>query len=129
MVLRYLQRGNNMKRTTATITTTLIATVVIAFGTLTANIAAAQVKDPVATPRIDQRQANQQARINKGVANGKITPAEQARLQGQQNQIAANKATAKADGVVTKQERKALKRQQNEASHAIARKKQNARAL
>jgi hypothetical protein len=118
-----------MKRSTHNATTTVIAACLIALGAFSANIAAAQAKDPAATPRIDQRQANQQARINKGVASGKITPAEQARLQAQQNQIAANKATAKADGVVTKQERKALKRQQNEASRAIARKKQNARAL
>lgn len=111
-----------------TTTTNFIAVLVFIASALSANIAAAQVKDPAATPRIDKRQANQQARINKGVASGKITPAEQARLQGQQNQIAANKAAAKADGVVTKQERKTLTRQQNEANRAIARKKRNARS-
>lgn len=89
--------------------------------------AAAQtaVKDPAATPRIDQRQANQQARINEGVASGQVTAKEQARLQGQQANIAGDKAAAKADGVVTKQERRHLKREQNRADRNIHRKKHN----
>jgi hypothetical protein len=117
-----------MKRTTLN---TVLLSIAVGVGMLASGHAAAQAagKDPLATPRIDQRQAKQQARINQGVASGKITPTEQARLQGQQNQIAANKATAKADGVVTQQERKSLKNQQNQANRAIARKKHNARAL
>lgn len=83
------------------------------------------VKDPAATPRIDQRQANQQARINEGVASGQVTAKEQARLQGQQNHIAGDKAAAKADGVVTKHERRHLKREQNRADRNIHRKKHN----
>ncbi len=116
-----------MKRNTFS---TLVLSMLVGAGLLATGYAAAQtaVKDPLATPRIDQRQVKQQARINKGVASGKITSAEQARLQGQQNQIATNKAVAKADGVVTKQERKALTRQQNQASRAIARKKHNLRS-
>ena len=31
-------------------------------------------KDPMATPRIDQRQANQERRIEQGVASGQLTP-------------------------------------------------------
>jgi hypothetical protein len=111
-----------MKRTTFK---TLVLTSAIGVAMFATGYAGAQtaVKDPTATPRIDQRQAKQQARIDKGVASGKISPAEQARLQAQQNQIAANKAAAKADGVVTQQERKALRKQQNQASRAIAHKK------
>jgi hypothetical protein len=103
----------------------------IAVSTVVTGYATAQtaVKDPTATPRIDQRQVRQQARIQQGVANGKIAPDEQARLQAQQNQIARNKAAAKADGVVSPQERKALKREQNQASRNIARKKHSARTL
>jgi hypothetical protein len=117
-----------MKRTTLS---TLLLSLTIGLGMLASGYAAAQAqgKDPLATPRIDQRQAKQQARINQGVASGKVTPTEQAHLQGQQNQIAANKSAAKADGVVTQQERKSLKKQQNQANRAIARKKHNARAL
>jgi ABC-type sugar transport system substrate-binding protein len=104
-----------MKRTTLS---TVLLSIAVGVGMLASGHAAAQAagKDPLATPRIDQRQAKQQARINQGVASGKITPT-------------ANKATAKADGVVTQQERKSLKNQQNQANRAIARKKHNARAL
>jgi uncharacterized membrane protein YebE (DUF533 family) len=102
----------------------------IAAAVLASGMAAAQAptagKDSLATPRIDQRQMNQQARIDKGVAAGKITPTDQARLQAQQNQITANKAAAKADGVVTKAERKALNAQQKQASKDIKRRKHTA---
>ncbi len=117
-----------MKRTTLStlVLATLLGTSVLATGYAAAQTA---VKDPLATPRIDQRQAKQQARINQGVASGNITPAQQTGLQAQQNQIAANKAAAKADGVVTHQERKALHKQQNQASRAIAHAKHRAPKL
>jgi hypothetical protein len=109
-----------MKRTT--LSSLVLALLIGVTGYATAQTA---VKDPAATPRIDQRQANQQARINEGVASGQITPKEQARLQGQQNRIAADKSAAKADGVVTQRERHALKHEQNHASRNIHRKKHN----
>jgi hypothetical protein len=117
-------KETDMKRNTSS---TLVLASAICAAILTSSYAIAQtaVKDPTATPRIDQRQVKQQARIDKGVASGKIAPAEQATLQAQQNQIVANKAAAKADGVVTRQERKALRKQQNQASRAIAHKKHN----
>jgi uncharacterized iron-regulated membrane protein len=109
--------------TSRSLIASLIAAAVLATGLAVSGIAAAQApaagKDPLATPRIDKSQANQQARIDKGVAAGKISPTDQTRLQAQQNQIAANKAAAKADGVVTKAERKALREQQKQASRDI----------
>jgi hypothetical protein len=115
-----------MKRNTLS---TLVLAMVIGTTTLATGYAAAQTaaKDPAATPRIDQLQAKQQARINQGVASGQLTAKEQARLQGQQKHIAANKSAAKADGIVTQSERRGLKHQQNHASREIARKKHNSR--
>lgn len=79
--------------------------------------------NPTATPRIDQRQVNQQKRIDQGVASGQLTPKETARLQKREGKIAADEATAKADGKVTKAERKHLRREEDRASKAIYKQK------
>ncbi len=79
--------------------------------------------DPTATPRIDQRQANQQKRIDQGVASGQLNAKETARLQKREGKIAADEAAAKADGKVTKAERAKLTREENHASRAIHRQK------
>jgi hypothetical protein len=76
-----------------------------------------------ATPRIDQRQANQQKRIDQGVASGQLTPAEAARLEKREDKIAKDEAAAKADGKVTGAERRKLEREENQASRAIHRQK------
>ena len=75
------------------------------------------------TPRVDARQARQQARIAQGAASGALTAREERRLERQQSAIAAREAAAKADGTVTAQERRALNRAQNRASHDIAQQK------
>lgn len=75
------------------------------------------------TPHVDQRQANQQARIAQGAASGALTGREQLRLQREQNAIARAEAAAKADGVVTTHERRVLHRAQDVASRDIARQK------
>ena len=92
--------------------------------TVTAGLLAAHqtFAQNAAMPRVDQRQAIQQARIHHGVVHGQISPAEHARLQHQQNHIAAHEATAKADGVITKRERHQLNHLQNRASVTIHRK-------
>ena len=41
----------------------------------------APAKDPAATPGIDKRQANQEARIQQGVQSGQLTQREAARLE------------------------------------------------
>ena len=67
----------------------------------------AQAAAPV-TPRIDQREANQQARIDAGVASGQLNARETNRLDKQQARIARAEANAKADGTVTAKERRHL---------------------
>lgn len=76
-----------------------------------------------AMPRVDQRQANQEMRINQGVANGSLTPREAARLDRGQQRIGNMENRAMADGVVTRQEQARLHQAQNAQSHQIAREK------
>ena len=75
------------------------------------------------TPRIDQRQANQEQRIDQGIASGALTPRETRRLE--QEQVLVNRAEdkAKADGSVTAKERKRLTHAQHHASRNIYRQK------
>jgi len=77
------------------------------------------------TPVINQRQANQQNRINQGVASGQLTGNETARLQRGQARVANMKANAKADGVVTRSERAQIRHTQNVQSNRIYNKKHN----
>lgn len=79
------------------------------------------------TPRIDQRQANQERRIEQGETAGALTDREANRLENQQMRIEHQKDAAKADGVVTKAERARLTHQQHKANRNIARKKHNLR--
>jgi len=76
-----------------------------------------------ATPRIDQRQANQQQRIDQGVASGNLTQQEAARMDKGQDRIQNMEDKAKADGVVTAQERKRIASVQDNQSKRIYRQK------
>ena len=69
-----------------------------------------------AMPRVDQHEANQQARIDAGVASGQLTRREALRLEREQVRISQAEARAKADGVVTPRERRQLERMQKQAS-------------
>jgi hypothetical protein len=80
-------------------------------------------KDPAATPRIDQRQENQQKRIDAGVKSGQLTEREAARMDKRQDKLQADKEKAQADGVVTKKERARLHNEADRNSAAIARQK------
>lgn len=80
------------------------------------------------TPRIDQRQANQERRIDQGVASGRLTPRETRRLERQQNRVDRMENRAKADGVVTGAERARLTRAQNRTSRHIYRQKHDAQS-
>jgi len=71
------------------------------------------------THRIDHREANQQARIDAGVASGQLTRREAFRLEAEQARIRHAEARAKADGVVTLRERRELERMQREANANI----------
>lgn len=79
------------------------------------------------SPVIDQRQVNQEGRIEQGVASGSLTVGEAARLDAQQARIANREAAMKADGTLTAAERAKLTRQQNRASRNIYLKKHNRR--
>lgn len=76
---------------------------------------------------VQQRQANQQDRIAKGIANGALTPVEAQHLEKREAGIERHKDAALADGHLTKPELKSLNRQENRTSRAIHRKKHNER--
>jgi len=86
-------------------------------------IAQSNPANPAATPGIDQRQANQEKRIDQGIASGALTPRETKRLEYQQARINQAEDKAKADGTVTKQERRRLHHAQNQTSRNIYRQK------
>ncbi len=75
------------------------------------------------TPGIDQRQANQEKRIDQGITSGQLNEREANRLNKQQEHINKIEDKAKADGVVTKGERARIDRAQDRASRHIAREK------
>jgi len=76
-----------------------------------------------ATPRVTQRQVNQQKRMANGVNSGELTARETEHLEKREAKLQQNKKEAKADGVVTNQERRQLKREENRNSRAIKRQK------
>jgi len=82
----------------------------------------AQANAPV-TPVLDQKQANQQQRIDQGVASGQLNKREAKRLQAREDKLAAQEAAAKSDGVVTKKERVRLNAEANRDSRAIYKQK------
>jgi hypothetical protein len=79
------------------------------------------------TPRVDKREANQEARIKQGVKSGELTEGEAKKLKRQQNKIQRHEMKAKSDGVVTPGEKAKLHREQKRASKNIYRKKNNNR--
>ena len=72
---------------------------------------------------IDQRQANQEQRIDQGVASGQLNKREANRLNREQRHINRMENRVKADGVVTKKERARIGAAQNRASRHLAREK------
>jgi len=86
----------------------------------------AQAQSPT-TPRVDQRQAHQQARIAQGAASGTLTAQETQRLERGQAAVQNAEAQAKADGTVTRHERRQLHHMQDRKSDAIRRAKHNDR--
>ncbi len=102
----------------------LVAAVAVSFASFGA--LAQSAPDLAATPRVDQRQANQEQRIDQGVASGALTTRETHRLQKEQHLIDRAEDKAKADGKVTPHERKRLHHLQNHASRDIRRQKHDA---
>ena len=76
-----------------------------------------------ATPGVDKRQANQEARIQQGVQSGQLTAKEAAKLEKGQAKVQAKEDKAKADGVVTAKERAKLAKAQKKQSKKIYKEK------
>ncbi len=81
------------------------------------------------TPVVDQRQINQERRIDQGVASGELTPREARRLERGQQRIDNMEARAEADGVVTRGERASIRQAQNVESKRIYRQKHDRQRL
>ncbi len=71
------------------------------------------------TPRVDQRQANQERRIDQGVASGSLTEREANRMERGQQRVDNMENRAKSDGVVTRGERARLHQAQEVQSRRI----------
>jgi hypothetical protein len=76
-----------------------------------------------ATPRVDQRQINQETRIQQGVASGALSGKEAAKLEKGQAKVQAKEDKAKADGKVTARERAKLAKAQDRQSKRIYKEK------
>ena len=75
------------------------------------------------TPVIDERQANQEQRIDQGISSGQLNEREKNRLNKQQEHINKMEDRAKSNGVMTKKERARIVAAQDRASRHIAREK------
>jgi hypothetical protein len=73
------------------------------------------------TPRIDQRQENQEKRIDKGVDSGKLNQKEAARLEKGQKHVQKMEDRAMKDGKVTKGEKRRIEHTQDVQNKSIAR--------
>ena len=74
-------------------------------------------------PVIDQRQANQDQRIDQGIASGQLNEREAKRLSRQREHLNKMGNRAMSDGEMTKRERARIGAAQNRASHHIVREK------
>lgn len=104
-----------------------IAAAVLAFATLAATAQQGTASAPgTNTPRIDQRQANQERRIDQGTASGELTKREARRMNRQQTVVNKAEDRAEADGSVTARERRRLTKAQNATSRHLYRQKHDA---
>jgi len=76
-----------------------------------------------ATPKVDQRQQNQERRIEQGSSSGQLTPREAQRLENRQQRTERVEERAKADGQVTARERAHMDNMQDRNSRDIRREK------
>jgi len=100
-------------------------------GKLLAALLTLAVAAPALAAEVDQREANQQARIAEGVKSGQLTPRETARLERKEaridRQIKADRAAN--GGHLTPAERRQINREQNRVSRQIYREKHNAKHM
>ena len=80
---------------------------------------------------VDQRHADQQQRIDRGVVSGRLTPGEAASVERQQGRIdrAEARDRARNGGYLTAANRAHLQARENRASAHIYRAKHNARGF
>ena len=102
-------------------TTFLVSTLIA--GCLSVSIVSAQTKTPV----INERQKNQERRIEQGEKSGQLTNKEATKLQNDENQIQQQKQAEKTAGTVTPVERKQLRKEENQTSKEIYNKKHNSK--
>ena len=74
---------------------------------------------------IDNRQANQSARIQQGVGSGQLNVRETYQLEKGQARVQNMESRAKADGIVNNRERARISQAQNVQSRRIYNKKHN----
>ena len=86
-------------------------------------IASPQQAFAQSTPKADKREHNQQARIKQGVKSGELTKREAVKLEKEQAKIRVEEKAMKADGKVTAAERAKLQHDQNKASKRIYKQK------
>ncbi len=100
-----------------------ITVVAAVIATLPAVAMAQAAPSDVYQARIDQRQANQQERINQGVQSGQLNPHEAARLERGQTHVQNMETRAAADGKITGHEARRIERTQDRQSARIYRQK------
>lgn len=77
------------------------------------------------TPGVDQREQNQQQRIEQGIDSGSLKAGEASKLEKREQTLQNKEAAVKSDGKVTTKERHTLKRTAKRDSAAIAKAKHN----
>ena len=97
-------------------------------GSLACMLAAAPAFAADNDPGIQQREINQQNRIEKGVESGQLTPKEAGKLEAQQTKIKQReeRMAARNGGSLTAKDKAKLTKQQDRASKNIYKKKHNA---
>lgn len=75
------------------------------------------------TPRIDQRQENQEKRIQEGVQSGELTKKETRKLERGQAKVQRKENKAMRDGEVTNKEAARVEKAQDKQSYRINRQK------
>lgn len=76
-------------------------------------------------PLVHQRMGHQEQRINRGIASGRLTAGETAKLLDMQARIRTEEMVMKSDGRLTGRERLQLQHNLNHSSWAIYRMKHN----
>ena len=87
---------------------TILKSLLVAAAAVASMAASAQHFAPIETREIDARQARQEARIERGLAQGDLTRREARMLRQGQREIARAEAEAKADGRITRYELRRL---------------------